>query len=161
MVLWVVRPGVPPLSVAEFLEARPDVRVGLLLPERFFGEDGESWRARNILRELADQGRVEVLLSLPHRPVLALLHDSDLARLSTKAKGWPPRFHRPEDAVGQAALARSSSPLYPPCPPNRPGAQKGSVQLRLISVLISLAKVGMLQVWQATRSACRSSLSPW
>lgn len=109
-VLWTVAPGTDPLAAAQLLAAHPDLRLTVLLPEYFFGEDENAKKAKALFAEMVSQGRVELVLTLPNRPVLALIHDSDLAKLSTTTASspLPPRFHRPEDVAGQIALARSA-----------------------------------------------------
>lgn len=106
-ILWAIPDRTDPLPVAEALTARPHLRLTALLPERFFGEDEDSKQAKLLFSGLVSRGQVEVLLTLPGRPVLALLHDSDLARASVTGQ-LPPRFQWSEDAMGQVALAKSA-----------------------------------------------------
>ncbi len=108
VVLWAVRSGQPPLPVAEFLAARPQLHLGLILPENFFGEDEPSRKAKTLLGDLAARHQVEFLLTLPDRPVLALITDGDLVKLSTVTTvAVPQSFQWPDDVIGQAALAKS------------------------------------------------------
>jgi hypothetical protein len=94
------------MEIADFFTAHPQARAGVLFPERFFGDDEASRRAKDLLAQAAARGQIEVLLQLPSRPVLALIHDSDLAGLSTTTV-LPPRYHWPGDIADQTAQAKS------------------------------------------------------
>jgi hypothetical protein len=109
-ILWTPPSSQEALAAAEFLQAHPEMRVTALFPEWFFGEDENGRKAKALFADMVSKGRVEVVLTLPSRPVLALIHDSDLARLSTTtaAAPLPPRFRRPEDVADQIVLARSA-----------------------------------------------------
>ena len=107
-VVWAVRPGRPPMEVADFFTAHPRAHAGILFPERFFGDDEASRRARDILSQATARGQIEALLTLPSRPVLALIHDSDLARLSTMTAVLPSRYHWPGDVADQMVQAKSN-----------------------------------------------------
>jgi hypothetical protein len=96
---------VDPLPLAEYLSARPSRRLTVVFPEKFFGADDRSRRAKELFQRLVSSGQVEVLMTLPHQPVLPLLVDSDWVKDSTGLAA-PPRFAWPEDAAGHIALTR-------------------------------------------------------
>lgn len=106
-VVWEVSPAQNPLVLVETLAARPQMRLTVQLPARYFGDEEDAVKAKPLFADMVARGQVELLTDLPTRPVLALLFDSDLARSSGTLASLPPRFHWPEDVVGQAALAKS------------------------------------------------------
>jgi hypothetical protein len=105
-VVWAPRAGTPPSAVIDFLSSRPDVRVGLLLPAGFFGDDETSRRDQAVLAELSAQRRVDIILTLPGGPVLPLIHDTDFARIASEGLPLPARFQWPDDVVAQVVTAR-------------------------------------------------------
>lgn len=54
---------------------------------------------------LQSEGRIEVSTSPYAHPILPLLIDTDAAPIDRPGTAYPARFHRPEDAQGQLALA--------------------------------------------------------
>ena len=51
------------------------------------------------------EGQVEVITTPFYHPILPLIYDTDLARLCQPHDSMPPRFHFPEDADAQVAMA--------------------------------------------------------
>jgi alpha-amylase/alpha-mannosidase (GH57 family) len=51
------------------------------------------------------QGQVEVITTPFYHPILPLIYDTDLAKLCQPNDSMPPRFHFPEDADAQVAMA--------------------------------------------------------
>jgi hypothetical protein len=99
-----------PLAVAQFLHERPHLRPTLIFPERFLVSAETVNPAELIFREMLLNGQVDVALTLPQEPVLALLMDSDVAKTTgtmSPTGPFPPRFSWPEDAAEQVALARN------------------------------------------------------
>ncbi len=65
--------------------------VGMVLPE---------------YQKLADSGQIEISTTPYYHPILPLLCDSDIARVSHPGVPLPPRFRYPQDARLQLAMAR-------------------------------------------------------
>jgi len=106
-VFWSIRPGRPPMEIANFFVAHPRAHAGIIFPDRFFADDGASHQAKDLLAQAVARGQIEILLQLPSRPVLALIDDSDRAKLSTGTAVLPPRYHWPADVADQAVQAKS------------------------------------------------------
>jgi len=108
-VLWVPGPRVDALMSAEYLAQHPAWRVTAVFPDKFFGEDERGRRAKTLFQTLVSSKQVEVALTLPHRPMMPLLMDTEDARLSeSTVEARPPRFARPEDVMEQIDLARAA-----------------------------------------------------
>lgn len=108
-ILWAPGPRVDALLSAEFLAQRPTWRLTAVFPDKFFGEDERGRRAKTLFQALVSSKQVEVVLTLPHRPMMPLLMDTDHAQLSAvPVEARPPRFARPEDVLEQIDLARAA-----------------------------------------------------
>lgn len=107
--LWVPGPRTDALASARFLAQRPDLRVTVLFPDHFFGPDEKSKEAKILFRTLVSSKQIEVVLTLPDRPVLPLLMDTENARASSPTiAALPPVFAWPDDVVDQIGFARES-----------------------------------------------------
>jgi alpha-amylase/alpha-mannosidase (GH57 family) len=56
-------------------------------------------------RQATHQGQIEVITTPFYHPILPLLYDSELAKQCQPNDSMPPRFHFPEDANAQVAMA--------------------------------------------------------
>jgi hypothetical protein len=107
--VWVPGPKTDALSSARYLSQRPELRVTAVLPERFFGDDENSRMAKTLFQEFVSLNQVEVVLSLPDRPVLPLVMDTANALLSSPTvTALPTGFARPSDVLDQVGWARDS-----------------------------------------------------
>ncbi|MBL8022966.1 MAG: hypothetical protein JNK54_01600 [Elusimicrobia bacterium] len=107
--VWVPGVRTDPLASARYLSQRPWMRVTAVFPERFLGDDENSRQARALFHELISLKQVELVLTLPDRPVLPLILDMQNALLSSPTvAALPAAFARPSDVVDQVGLARES-----------------------------------------------------
>ncbi|TXH22294.1 MAG: hypothetical protein E6Q99_09145 [Elusimicrobia bacterium] len=108
-VLWIPGPRVDALTSAEYLAQRSSWRVTAVFPDKFFSEHERGRRAKTLFQALVSSKQVDVVLTLPHRPMMPLLMDTENARLSeSTVEARPPRFARPEDVLEQLDLARAA-----------------------------------------------------
>jgi hypothetical protein len=106
-VVFAVSPQEDPLTVAEFLRDRPHWRASLVLHGGFYADDEKAAQARAVVSALADSGRAEIVMTVSGEPVLALIQNTDLAKMSRPPLRFlPPPFAWPEDALGHLAQAR-------------------------------------------------------
>ncbi len=106
-VMWTPPAKTDPLAAAQILADHPSWRVTAVLPDNFFGDDANARQGRALFQTLVSSGRVEMVMTLPGRPLMPLLMDTDNAKSSTgPPAALPPRFSWPEDVTGQIALAR-------------------------------------------------------
>ncbi len=107
--VWVPGPQTDPLASAQFLKERPGLRLTVVFPDHFFGEEERSRQAKTLFQTLVSSKQIEVVLTLPHRPVLPLIMDTQNAKLSVPpVSALPTPFAWPGDAVEQMGLARES-----------------------------------------------------
>ncbi len=108
-VFWTPAPKSDPLAAARYMAARPGLRATALFPDSYFTDDANGRQARALFLSLISSGALEVALTLPGRPVLPLLMDTDNAKSSTvPVAALPPRFAWPQDVTEQIALARAA-----------------------------------------------------
>lgn len=108
-VLWVPGPRVDPLASAQYLAARPSWRITAVLSDRFFGQDDRAKQAKTLFQALVSSKQVEVVLTVPNRPVMALVMDTDQAQESVPpVTSLPSRFSWPDDVTEQIDLARAA-----------------------------------------------------
>lgn len=107
-VLWVPVGKSNALQDARFLAARPHLRLTALLPDGYFTDDANGRAARALFQTLVSSGQVEMVMSLPGRPMMPLLMDTETAQQSATPLTLPTRFAWPEDVAEQVVLARSA-----------------------------------------------------
>jgi alpha-amylase/alpha-mannosidase (GH57 family) len=98
-------------------------------------------------RKLASAGRIEISTTPYYHPILPLLCDSNIAGVSHPGVPLPPRFHYPQDARLQLAMARDSIVEYFGAPPAGLWPSEGSVSDEALSIA---AELGF--EWTATDS---------
>lgn len=107
--VWVPGPQTDPLASAQFLKERPGLRLTVVFSDQFFGDDDRSRQAKALFQTLVSSKQIEAVLTLPHRPVLPLIIDTQNAKLSVPpVPALPTAFAWPGDAVEQMGLARES-----------------------------------------------------
>ncbi len=99
----------------EFHEGDPEIAEWLRRGRNFSPDDqrrmGEKQReiighVLPVYRKLAQSGQIEISTTPYYHPILPLVCDSDIARVSHPGVALPPRFHYPQDARHQLAMAR-------------------------------------------------------
>ncbi|HUB80491.1 MAG TPA: glycoside hydrolase family 57 protein [Bryobacteraceae bacterium] len=98
-------------------------------------------------RKLASAGRIEISTTPYYHPILPLLCDSKIAGVSHPGVPLPPRFHYPQDARRQLAMARESIAQYFGAAPAGLWPSEGSVS---DEALCLAAELGF--EWTATDS---------
>jgi hypothetical protein len=107
--VWAPGPNTDPLASAQFLQSRPGLRVTVVFPDHFFGEEERSRQAKALFQTMVSSKQIEAVLTLPHRPVLPLIMDTQNAKLSVPpVSALPTPFAWPGDAMEQLGLARES-----------------------------------------------------
>ncbi len=107
-VVWVPSTEEEVLSGAEFIRANPSFRATVVLPERLFSSEPEKmWPAFQIISSAVVQGQLEPVLDISGNLPLALIQDTELARVSSgPAAALPLRYAWPDDVIGQIADAQ-------------------------------------------------------
>lgn len=107
--LWVPTSKSDPLESAQYLAQRPWLKVTVIFPDHFFGDDEKSKQAKSLFQTLVSSKQAEVVLTLPDQPVLPLVMDTTHAKASTPTvRGLPTVFAWPEDVVDHMGLARDA-----------------------------------------------------
>ncbi len=98
-------------------------------------------------RKLAAAGRIEISTTPYYHPILPLLCDSNIASVSHPGVPLPPRFHYPQDARRQLAMARDAIAQYFGAAPAGLWPSEGSVSDEALTIA---AELGF--EWTATDS---------
>ncbi|HUP04047.1 MAG TPA: glycoside hydrolase family 57 protein [Bryobacteraceae bacterium] len=98
-------------------------------------------------QKLAASGQIEISTTPYYHPILPLLCDSNIAGVSHHGVALPPRFHYPEDARRQLALARDYIARQFGAPPVGLWPSEGSVSDEVFSIAADLG-----YQWAATDS---------
>jgi alpha-amylase/alpha-mannosidase (GH57 family) len=89
-------------------------------------------------QKLAASGQIEISTTPYYHPILPLLCDSNIASVSHPGVTLPPRFHYPEDARRQLALARDFIARQFGAPPAGLWPSEGSVSDEVFSIAADL-----------------------